>query len=477
MMPGRFVLLTLGKELRETLRDRRTLTVMILFPLVIYPLLALMGSQVAARRERGQEGPPLGGGGGGRQPGGGRPVRTPRPDPGAVRSPPPGLSRRGRPRPSGRAGDGVADPPGGAGAVPQARAEIAFDATRDESRRASDRLEEQLEAMWPTGCAPRFAIARKDLAPESRLGGYLLSKALPLMILVMVLLGAFYPAIDVTAGERERGTLETVLASPIPRLHLLFGKVLAVTLLASASGILNLVSMSLTLVQVVNLAAPDAAMPVPWSRAAATGLIILPTAFLLAALFVAVGSLARSFKEAQNYLMPVYFMFFAPAMIGRAGRDAARAGLALVPGLNVSLLARDIALGKTAAGRLHWCWARRWLWGLVALIVAARSLRVGAVPGRGRPGARQRRKKPDSATASAGPAALGGRGAGRVRHRVRVAVLRVHAAAAAGAGARPADLPVGGCSASRAVRAGQAAPFRAAVGLHPAPPPAWWAPC
>ena len=61
----RFVLLTAGKELRETLRDRRTLAVMVLFPLVVYPLLALVGSQVVAQRERGQRGAPVGGGGDG----------------------------------------------------------------------------------------------------------------------------------------------------------------------------------------------------------------------------------------------------------------------------------------------------------------------------------------------------------------------------------------------------------------------------
>src|SRR5215204_4300755 len=54
----RFVLLTAGKELRETVRDRRTLAVMILFPLVVYPLLALVGSQVVAQRERGQRARP-----------------------------------------------------------------------------------------------------------------------------------------------------------------------------------------------------------------------------------------------------------------------------------------------------------------------------------------------------------------------------------------------------------------------------------
>jgi sodium transport system permease protein len=188
----------------------------------------------------------------------------------------------------------------------------------------------------------------------------------------MVLLGAFYPAIDVTAGERERGTLETVLSAPIPRLHLLLGKVLAVTVLASVTGLLNLVSMSLALVQVVNLAAPDTALPVPWSRAAATGLVVLPTAFLLAAVFVAVGSLARGFKEAQNLLMPVYFLFFAPAMLGAMGDLPLSPGLALVPGLNVSLLARDIAVGKAGLGTTALVLAATIAGGVVALLAAAR---------------------------------------------------------------------------------------------------------
>ena len=119
---------------------------------------------------------------------------------------------------------------------------------------------------------------------------------------------------------------------------------------------------------------------------------------------MAIGSLARGFKEAQNFLMPVYFLFFAPAHAGRAGRAAAVAGAwPLVPGLNVSLLARDIAAGQgRASARPRWCWARRlaggwwrWPWRR-ALYVSERFLAVGD---------RSRRRRA-SAAAEARPARL-----------------------------------------------------------------------
>jgi sodium transport system permease protein len=465
----RFVLLTAGKELRETVRDRRTLAVMILFPLVVYPLLALVSSQVVAQRERGQRE---------------RPSVVAVAGQGTladeVRARLDKASAEFRRQSAGTTADvdtgrldALVTVKEVAGAQPSA--EIAFDATRDESRRAEQRLGKTLEGLWPPGCAPRLDVRREDLAPPSRMGGYILSKALPLMILLMVLLGAFYPAIDVTAGERERGTLETVLAAPVPRRDLLLGKVLAVTALASASGFLNLGSMSLTLVQVINLAAPEADLPVPWTRAAATGLVVLPTAFLLASVFVAVGSLARGFKEAQNFLVPVYFMFFAPAMIGALGEMQLSPGLALVPGLNVSLLARDIALGKTAAGATALVLGSTLLWGLIALIVAARfyvSERFLAVGDR-EPG--QRRKKPDTVTGvpldlppSVGEAlavfAIGFVSLYYVFMPLqRLALVR---------GLLISQwLGLFGIAVLFALL--KRRPFRAVVGLHPAPPPAW----
>jgi sodium transport system permease protein len=363
-----FIFLTLGKELRETLRDRRTLAVMVLVPLVVYPLLALVGSQVMSQRSRKQEAHAS-------------QVAVLGTDPSAdeLRRRVDHLPKLFARKPTGNAADvdqgrldalvTIGGPSTHSERVP---AEITLDATREEGRRAETRLSDELDAIWPAGCTPRFAVTRNDLAPKARLGGYVLSQALPIMILLMVLLGAFYPAIDVTAGERERGTLETVLVAPIPRIQLLFGKVLAVTILATASGVLNLGSMTLTLVQAVNMAAPNADLPVPFARAAATGLVIVPTAFLLAGLFVAIGSLARGFKEAQNLLVPVYFLFFAPAILGAMGDLPLGAGLALVPGLNVSLLARDIALGKAGPGMIALVLIATFAWGLAALAAAAR---------------------------------------------------------------------------------------------------------
>jgi sodium transport system permease protein len=189
---------------------------------------------------------------------------------------------------------------------------------------------------------------------------------------LMVLLGAFYPAIDVTAGERERGTLETVLTAPIARFDLLLGKVLAVAFIAGLTGLLNLASMAVTLIHAVRLADPHGVLPVPWSRAAASTLVLAPAAFLFGALFVAIGSMARGFKEAQSFLMPAYFLSIAPAVIGGVGEYQLRGLPALVPAMNVTLLARELLLGTAHLGPALLVLGSTALYGCLALAFAAR---------------------------------------------------------------------------------------------------------
>ncbi len=362
---GHHVFLTLGKELRETLRDRRTVGIMILFPLVVYPLLSLLVTQVLANRHKQQE---------------------ERPSQVAIVGVDPARGDL-RQRLSAQAKDFVfvesattVDVDSGKvdalvqvlAVVPSIRVEVAFDSTRDESRKAEERVSEQLEHVLPPGCQSRFDVARRDLASRTKLGGYVLSKVLPLMLVLMVLLGAFYPAIDVTAGERERGTLETILSSPVDRRDLLLGKVLAVTTLATITGVLNLASMSLTLVQVMRIAEPASTLPVPWTRAAATVLVILPSAFFASGLFVTVGSLARGFKEAQNLLMPVYFLILLPSMVGGMGELPLQGVAAVVPGLNMTLLAREIALGTLTWPAALLAVGSTLLYGFLALTLAAK---------------------------------------------------------------------------------------------------------
>jgi sodium transport system permease protein len=361
------IALTFAKELRETLRDRRTLAMMVLFPLVVYPLLSLLVSQLVLTKEKKREELPstvaLSGSG---------PVAE------DLRQRL-GASKLFRLVPHGdRAeieaghldavlvvGDGPAD------ATATRHVQILFDAARDESREAEERLSDLLAAAMPERCA-RFEIKKHDLASGTKLGGYLLSKALPLALVLMVLLGAFYPAIDVTAGERERGTLETVLVAPIARFDLLLGKVLAVACIAGLTGLLNLTSMTVTLIHAVHLADAKAPLLVPWSRAAAATLVLAPSAFLFGALFVTIGSVARGFKEAQTFLMPVYFVCIAPALIGGIGEYQLSGAAALVPAMNVTLLARELLLGTAHLGGALLALGSTAVYGCLALAFAAR---------------------------------------------------------------------------------------------------------
>ena len=286
--------------------------------------------------------------------------------------------------------------------------------------------------------APRRAHAR-TWRRASRMGGYILSKALPLMILLMVLLGAFYPAIDVTAGERERGTLETVLAAPMPAAGSAAGQGAG----GDRAG------------QRIGLPEPRFDEPDPGPGGEPGRARGRPARALDARRGHRAGGAAHGLPAGRRCS---WRWARWPAASRRRRTSWCRStscssrrrcwgrwascrsapGLALVPGLNVSLLARDIALGKADAGATALVLGSTLLWGLLALVVAARfyvSERFLAVGDRR---ARAARKQPGTATGvRAGPAALGGRGAGRCSPSgFLLAVLRVHAAAAAAPGAR-----------------------------------------
>jgi sodium transport system permease protein len=382
------VLLSFGKELRESLRDRRTVAVMVLFPLVIYPLLSLLAVQMAASRERSQRD---------------RPSLVAVTGEAGVRAM---VETRLQQQPK----DFTILPQGDRADISTRRldglvsiepsrpatAEIVYDGGRDESREAAERLAEVVASILPSGCAAQFTVDKHNLAPAADMGGYFLSKVLPLLLVLMVLLGAFYPAIDVTAGERERGTLETILSSPMRRFDLMLGKVLAVALLASLTGLLNLASMSATLMQAMRMAEPHVTVPVPWTRAAAAALVIPPSAFLFASAFVAVGAISRGFKEAQHLMTPVYLLCVAPAVAGAMGEYRLSGALAWIPCLNVTLLARELLLGRAAWFGVLAVLGATVAWGCAALTVAARIysserfLDLGPrEPGTGRPAEEQ----------------------------------------------------------------------------------------
>ena len=382
-MKLRGVGLVAGKELRETLRDRRTLAVMVLFPLVVYPVVTLVTTQVMA-------------------------VRATRTETEVARvavAGPAALAAGVRARlahakgltVAGPTGDATADvvanrvdaavevAAGAPGGPPSAR--ILFDETREGSREAHERVAAALAGAGPA-CAPPYAVASQGIAPRASVGGYVLSKILPLIVVLMIMLGAFHPAIDITAGERERGTLETTLSAPIDRATLMAGKVLAVATLAAITGFLNLASMSLTVLEGARLVAGSTAFTLPWLRAASALLVVPPAAFLFASVMVAVGAVARSFKEAQTLLTPVYFLCMAPSLTAALGDFQLEGAAVFIPGVNLTLLARDLIVGHARLGTTLIVLATTVAAGAAALTLAARLYDSERLLGADEPGLR-----------------------------------------------------------------------------------------
>ncbi|MEX0978136.1 MAG: ABC transporter permease subunit, partial [Pirellulales bacterium] len=132
---------------------------------------------------------------------------------------------------------------------------LSQDASKAAYRRVADVLgnwreqigRHNLEANGvPPVAANPFRINTQDVAEEGQHTAAVWSKILPFVLLIWALTGAFYPAIDLCAGEKERGTLETLLCSPAERLEIVWGKLLTVMLFSMATAILNLASLGIT---------------------------------------------------------------------------------------------------------------------------------------------------------------------------------------------------------------------------------------
>ena len=176
-----------------------------------------------------------------------------------------------------------------------------------------DWISQQLSAagMNPVIVQP-LALKQNDTSESSVRRAMLWSKILPFIMLVWALTGAFYPAIDLCAGEKERGTLETLLSSPARRKEIVWGKLFTVATFSMLSALLNLLSMHLTAGFIVEQFAAqggtqlaEAFGRLPIHAFGWLVLLLLPMSAFFSALALAVAALARSTKEGQYYLMPL----------------------------------------------------------------------------------------------------------------------------------------------------------------------------
>jgi len=236
-------------------------------------------------------------------------------------------------------------------------------------RNMIDRITERLvkdrkrQSQLPVNFDRPFNVQVTDLSSPSSI----LGQILPLILVLMTITGAIYPAIDLTAGERERGTLESLMSSPVPVFDLIVGKFLVVTTVALMGATLNLVSVSATVyVGGFDKVIADTGGAIPVGGMVLILLCLIPFAILMSGIMIAVCSCARTFKEAQNYVTPVIVAVLIPG--GIAALPATRLeGLMLVmPVGNMVLLARDLLLGADVS------------WWHVLMVVLSTTLYAGA---------------------------------------------------------------------------------------------------
>ncbi len=215
-----------------------------------------------------------------------------------------------------------------------------------------------------------------DVAQSS--GGVLLTLT-PLILILMTITGAVYPAIDLTAGERERGTLEILVAAPVPRLGLLLAKYVSVLTVALLTALVNLIAMSATVV--IGGLGPalfgDSGVPLRVILEI-LGLLLLFATFF-SAILLTLTSFARTFKEAQAYLIPLMMVAIAPGLLTFMPQVELTGTLTIAPLVNIVLLARDLLAQQSSAGTAAIVVISTLLYSLAAIGIAARFFAAEAV--------------------------------------------------------------------------------------------------
>lgn len=173
-------------------------------------------------------------------------------------------------------------------------------------------------------------------------GGFSMATLVPLILILMTITGAVYPAIDLTAGERERGTMETLIAAPIPRIGLLLAKYIVVVIVALLTAMVNIAGMFITIwaFHLEPLLFGEQGMDYV-TLLQIGGLLVLFAGFFSAVLLV-LTSFAKSFKEAQAYLIPLMLVSMTPGFLALMPGIELNFAFAVIPLVNIVLLARDL---------------------------------------------------------------------------------------------------------------------------------------
>lgn len=192
-------------------------------------------------------------------------------------------------------------------------------------------------------------IVKVDISTMQEVIGKTVGGFLPYMFILFMFMGSMYPGIDLGAGEKERGTLETLLSSPASRLEIVLGKFLVVGLIGISSAAISMIGLWVAVTQIRDIPAEVMAVAADILSIKVVGTILtllIPLEAFLASVILAISIHSRSFKEAQSSLTPMSFVVIVPVMFGLMPGVELSWQTALIPILNVSLASKDIISGS-----------------------------------------------------------------------------------------------------------------------------------
>ena len=216
-------------------------------------------------------------------------------------------------------------------------------------RNRLDSLGTNDDAIAATTVTPTDVYTKSESIGQ-QIGGFL-----PYMFVIFCLMGAMYPAIDLFTGEKEKGTIETILSTPVSRVQILLGKMLVVIISGVVSGVLTIAGLYLALKLNPDIPLFLKNIVLQFLTPTSVGLIILmliPLTTFFAGMLIPISIYAKSFKEAQSLIQPAMFVVFIPLIIGMVPGIKLTALTAVIPVLNVALASREIVAGTIKFGLL-----------------------------------------------------------------------------------------------------------------------------
>ena len=238
---------------------------------------------------------------------------------------------------------------------------LKYDATEAKSRIAQKRVNQIIEKYKGEIILQRLSrldlkeefltpliLQEENIATAEKTTGSFLAVLLPYLIIVLIFAGAMHTAVDITAGEKERGTIATLLVSQISRLEIVLGKCFAIMLISFIGMVLGLLGLALAFLLGASVAGgiEGVNFGISINTIFLLFLVLFPLVGLASAVLVMVGIFARNIREASSYITPIYMLTVFLGVISISQGMELSGKMFLVPVLNSSFVLKELLMGK-----------------------------------------------------------------------------------------------------------------------------------